>query len=139
MAKHGAFNGSIVVNGVDLSDHCQEFNVAQTRNDIRADCMGNTDEYGMPGLKTGDITATFMQDFAAASVHATLQPIYASGLIVPVVYKPITGQAKDAVTNPEYSGSYYISNYRSIGGTHGEGLLAQVTFHRGSDIVATAT
>lgn len=135
MAKQGAFQGWLEVNGVDLSDHCTEFDAAMGRADLPAHAMGDDDEYGMPGLKQGDITATFLQDFAAASVHRTLSPLYENATIIPVRFRATNAAA--SATNPEYSGNYYCQQYRGIGGAHGAQSLATVTFRRAGDVQNT--
>jgi len=124
-----------MVNGVDLSDHCVEFNPVKGRGNLPAHCMGDTDNYSMPGLKEGDISANFIQDFAAASVHKTLAPLYNNATIIPIVYRAKRAVASD--TNPEHSGDYYVGTYRDIGGAHGEMLLAQVTFVRAGNVANT--
>lgn len=136
MAKQGAFQGYIQVNGVDLSNHCTEFDAVQGRENLPAHAMGDDDNYGMPGLKTGDISATFLQDFAGGSVHATLRPLYENGTIVPVVWRATNAAA--SATNPEYSGQFFCQNYRAIGGAHGQQSLAEVTFARAGDVDAVA-
>ena len=127
MAKEGAFQGLLEINGVDLSDHCTEFDAPLTRGDVQQNAMGDSDEYGAPGLKGGDITATFIQDFAAAKVHLTLRPLYENGTITSVRWGEVAGNFK-------YSGAFYVQNYRPIGGAHGEGTLATVTLRRAGNL-----
>ncbi len=129
MAKLGAFQGFIEVNGVDLSDHCTEFDGVQNRNDVRQNAMGDEDEFGRPGLKTGDISATFIQDFASSSVHETLRPLYENGTLHPVRWAEVTGEVR-------YSGTFYTQQYRAVGGEHGGETLATVTFHRAGNVSA---
>jgi len=136
MAKHGAFQGYIQVNGVDLSDHCTEFDAPLNIADLQGNAMGDTDEYGMPGLNQGDVTATFLQDFAAASVHRTLRPLHNNHTTHPLVWRASSAAA--AVANPEYSGDYYVQNYRPIGGAHGAQTFATVTFRRAGNLTNTA-
>ncbi len=136
MAKEGVFNGFIEVNGVDLSDHCQTFSGELGHNDIPFHAMGDTSEFFTPGLKTGAIAATFIQDFVAASVHRTLSPIYENQTLVPVRWRAKTGEVASA-SNPEYSGTFYVGSYRAIGGDHGEGTLATVSFVRAGNVINT--
>lgn len=95
-------DGYIQVNGVDLSDHCSSVTVESSADDV--DLTGFTTagyrEYGV-GFRTASITATFFQDYAAASVHQTLQPLYDSGGTFTVNVKPT--QSATSSTNPRIS------------------------------------
>jgi hypothetical protein len=51
------------------------------------------------GLKTGSLTLQFMQDFGAASVDATLFPLY--NTLATVVIVPTSGTV--TATNPAYT------------------------------------
>ncbi len=136
MAKEGAFQGYIEVNGVDLSDHCREFDAVKGHTDIPQNAMGDSDEYGAAGLKQGPITASFIQDFAAANVHATINPLYENKTKFPIVWRNTSGAA--SATNPEHSGDFYVSSYRPVGGSHGGESLAAVTFNRAGNLSNTA-
>jgi hypothetical protein len=73
MAIMGAWtNGYISVNGVDLSNHATSITVETTRDDVDVTAMGAVNKVHSPGLGDATITATFLQDYAAGSVDATL-------------------------------------------------------------------
>ena len=135
MAKEGAFNGFLQVNGVDLSDHCREFDAVLGHTDVPQNAMGDTDEYGTAGLKQGPITASFIQDFAAASVHRTINPLYQNKTVHNMLWRNASGAA--SATNPEFSGDFYVSSYRPVGGSHGGESLAAVTFNRAGNLTNT--
>ena len=130
MAKEGAFQGYIEVNGVDLSDHCTEFHAALGHTDIPNHAMGDSDEYSQPGLKTGDVTASFIQDYAAADVHATHRPLYNNSSIFQLRWadKPI------ANAHTIYSGDFYVASYEPVGGAHGGVSMAAVTYRRAGNL-----
>jgi hypothetical protein len=102
VAKFVLKDGFIEVNGVNLSDHCSSVTVESTADDVdlTAFTTAGYREYGV-GFKSATITATFFQDYAAASVHATLQPLYDSGGTFSVNVKPT--QAVTSATNPRIS------------------------------------
>jgi hypothetical protein len=102
MAKFVMRDGYIQVNGVDLSDHCSSMTVESTADDVdlTAFTTAGYREYGV-GFKSATITATFFQDFAGSSVHATLQPLYDSAGTFTVNCKPT--QAVTSATNPRVS------------------------------------
>ena len=99
MAKFVMRDGYIQVNHVDLSDHCSSVTVESTADDIdlTAFTTAGYREYGV-GFKSATISATFFQDFASASVHQTLQPLYDTGGTFPVRVKAT--QSATGATNP---------------------------------------
>jgi hypothetical protein len=99
MAKFVMRDGYVQVNNVDLSDHCSSVTVESTADDIdlTAFTTAGYREYGV-GFKSATITATFFQDYAAASVHQTLQPLYDAGGTFTVRVK--ASQAATSATNP---------------------------------------
>jgi hypothetical protein len=102
MAKFVMKDGYVQVNGVDLSDHCSSVTVESTADDVdlTAFTTAGYREYGV-GFKSATITATFFQDFATSSVHATLQPLYDTGGTFTVNVK--ASQAATSATNPRIS------------------------------------
>jgi hypothetical protein len=79
----------------------------------------------IPGAKEYSLQVTFFQDFAAGSVHATLQDLYDSGSTFNFTWRPDSDAV--AADNPEFSGSVWIQDY-PIGGDHGVNLSSTVTF-----------
>lgn len=127
MAKFGVWkNGYIRVNGVDLSDHASEIRFAESSAEIPSHAMGDDYEFNKPGLFRITCTARFFQDFAAASVDATLNPLWANRSEFGLLLR--ADSAATSSTNPAYSGLAFIANYSPIGGTHGDNLMAEVTF-----------
>ena len=103
-------------------------------SDIPNHAMGDSDEYSQPGLKTGDVTASYIQDYAAASVHATHKPLYENGTIFNVRW---ADDATVANASAVYSGDFYIASYEPVGGSHGGASMAPVTYRRAGNVVAT--
>jgi hypothetical protein len=100
MAKFVSRNAFIQVNGVDLSDHCSALSAEISTDDIDMTTFGPSGYREIAaGFKDANITATFFQDYAASSVHATLQPLADSGGTFAVYVKADKTLATSA-TNP---------------------------------------
>jgi len=78
------------------------------------------------GLKDATITCTFFSDFAASSVHATLQPLYQNGSTFSVEVRPTSG-ARSA-TNPAALMTASMYTYSGISGKVGDAATFDVPF-----------
>ena len=128
MAKFVLRDGYIQVNSVDLSDHCSSVTIESTAEeiDLTAFTTAGYREFGQ-GFKDATITATFFQDYAAASVHQTLQPLYDSGGTFAVHVKAT--QSTTTSTNPRFSlGTARLFGYSPIAGGVGEASTMDVSF-----------
>lgn len=117
MATFVLTDASVVVNSVDLSDHVQSVTVTANRETQDDTVMGNTARSNSAGLKASQISVTFLQDFAASEVDATLWTLYDAGTEHTVVVKSTS--AAVGATNPTYTLTGFISSYAPIGGTVG--------------------
>jgi hypothetical protein len=127
VAKYTMTDGYILINGTAFSDHAN--NVAL---DDKADQIDFTTfspnaykQYGQ-GMKDATITCTFFSDFAAASVHYTLQPLYASGGTTTIEVRP-TSAARSA-TNPAAVMTARLYSYTGIAGKVGDAATFDATF-----------
>lgn len=128
MAKFVLRDGFIQVNGVNLSDHCSSVTVESSADDIdlTAFTTAGYREFGQ-GFKDATITATFFQDYAAASVHATLQPLYDSGGTFSVYVK--SSQSATSSTNPRMElGTARMFGYTPLTGGVGDASSMDVEF-----------
>lgn len=89
LAKEVLTNSSILVNSVNLSDHCSSIGMEDSAEEIDFTAFSASEyrEHGA-GLKDATISATFFNDHAAGSVADTLQPLYDSGGTFTVRIKP---------------------------------------------------
>lgn len=127
MAKYGVFkNGFIGVSGVNLSDHCTEFTLEESSEELANAAHGDETAQVTPGLLNWTIRATFLQDFAASSVDLTLRPLLANRTSFGVTVRA-SGDAV-STTNPMYSGTAVLVSYKGIGGPHGGNLMAEAVF-----------
>jgi len=111
VSKTLATKWKVTVAGVDLSDHAFDVAVADEKDqvDVSGFSAAGTREY-LPGLKDQTITIQFLQDRAAASVHATIYPFYNSGSATTCVVVPLSDVGTSA-TNPAYGGSANVYSY----------------------------
>jgi hypothetical protein len=138
MAIHVLRNATIVVNSVDLSDHCSSVTIETSFDEAEAPTFGATYRTRLQGLGDANITAHFHQDYAAGSVDTTLWPLSQSGATFPVVVKP-TSSAVSA-TNPSYTMTAVLTSYNPIDGEVGDVSGTDVTFTNASQSgIARAT
>lgn len=128
MAIHGVWkNGFAGVAGIDLSDHAREITLETSVAELPDNVHGDNTSKVRAGLEDWTITITFLQDFAASKVDATLDNI---GGVGHTGFGVEVGADAAAVstTNPRYSGTAILASYRPFGGGHGVNLEAQATF-----------
>lgn len=128
MSKFLLNDVKVVINGVNLSDHA--FNIDTPEVKPQVDVSGfnpnGTTEF-LPGLADQTITIQFRSDFAAASVHATLNPLYRGGSVFPMFVQPSSSLGTSA-TNPLFGGSATMYEYNGLSGALGADAEMTVTF-----------
>lgn len=108
-------NAQVIINGVDLTDHCYSVTVNGSAADEENTAMGAAGKGRQPGLKDESFEFEWRQDFAAGKVDATLQPLYSGGTAFQVEVRPTI--AARSATNPAYVGaSCYLIEYDAIAG-----------------------
>ena len=122
----------VSINGVDLSDHVQQVAINDDAELQDATAMGDAARRRLGGLRDWTLTLDFYQDFDAAKVDATLQPLI--GVQTAIKVRESKTDAISA-TNPEYQGNGMLESYPIVAGSVGETHTVSVTF-RGSDGVA---
>lgn len=127
MATFVLKHASITVNGIDLTDHCNAVEVNQEFDEV--DLTGFCSTFRTMGVGAGDatITATFLSDFAAASVDATLWPLSQGGGTFDVVVRSV-GTIAVSATNPKYTMTSRLFSYAPIAGAYGDASTTDVTF-----------
>jgi hypothetical protein len=113
MSKLVLENVKVVVNGVTLSGHAFNVDTPQTRDEVDVSGFGSR-EY-KPGLEDSSLVVQFVQDFASASVHATLEPLFRQKTAFVVYVQPDSTVAVSA-TNPAYGGSAQLYEYNGLSG-----------------------
>lgn len=127
MAKHVIYNASLVVNGVDLSDHVDTISYEEGINGQFAAAMSEVQDYEMPGtIKIGDISVTFYQDFATSKVYQTIHPLVSARSTFNITVKADSGA--NAPTNPAFTIAVFVRNNPVFSGTRGDRHMTQVVF-----------
>ena len=115
MSKFLLKDVKVMVGTTDLSNHA--FNIDTPGTKEQVDVSGFTAtgirEY-LPGLADQTLEVQFENDFAASSVHATLEPLYRLGTPT-LVYVCPTSAAVSA-TNPAYGGQGCLFDYNGLSG-----------------------
>ena len=127
MATFVITNPVITVAGTDFSDHVDSVEINAEAADVKTTNFGSGgNETRVGGLKSGSITISFQQDYAAGSVDATL---FANlGSVVAITAK--ASSAATSATNPLFSGNYLISQMKPISGKPGDLAVFSCTFAR---------
>lgn len=125
MAKLVLKDAYVLLNAVNLSANVVkvEVDTVFTSEDVTA--MGDTGSRVLPGLRNEGLKITFLQDYAAALVDATLWPLYSGGTSFAVEVRPTSG-ARSA-TNPAWTGTGYLLDYKPMAGSIGKALTVDVS------------
>jgi|ETNvirome_6_1000_1030641.scaffolds.fasta_scaffold10515_3 hypothetical protein len=123
-------NAFIQINAVDLSSHAESIglNYASEMQDETA--MGDSTRVRKGGLKDWSIDVNWHQDFAAASVDATLFSLVGTTVCVEMRPQNICSTA----INPIFSGIGVIESYNPMGGSVGALLDAPTTIQSAGDL-----
>ena|SRR5215831_11014807 len=119
-------DASLIVNSVDLSDHVRSLTITMSAADLDATAMGAQSQAHAVGLRDDKMEVTFLQDYAASKVDATLSPLVSSSTPFTVVSKPTS--AAVSTTNPSYTMSALLFEYPPIDADVGQISLPKVTF-----------
>ena len=135
MGKMILKNAYVSVNGVTLSDHADQVTITYAGKEVDSTAMGDMAESYLPGLTNWTADVSFLQDFAAASVDATLFPLVGAAAF-PIEIRADAGVR--SVTNPGFSGNAIVTSYPPIAGKVGDKLSSQVKF-RGTGVLSRLT
>lgn len=124
MAKYAATDHKITINGTDFSTSLQSVELSTEADVVETTGFGMGWRERITSLKTGSLTLNFFQDFGAASVDATLQPLMGSQATV--VVKPTSGTT--SATNPAYTAIAVVSQYTPFSSQVGDIATLSVTW-----------
>jgi hypothetical protein len=120
-------NAYISVNGVDLSARGRSITVEDSRAAVDVTAFGAGYISEAKGLGTAAITIEFLQDFAAAQVHATLQPLIGSSTPINVEVRAVN--AARSATNPGMVlASALLFTYNPLDGAIGDAATFTAEF-----------
>ncbi len=116
MAIFVATDYNITINGVDYSSYLTQAELAVEADEVETTAFGSTYRTRVGGLKSGNVTLQFNQDFAASAIDAVFFPLL--GTQATVVIKPTSAVA--SATNPKYTALALVTQYSPISGNVGD-------------------
>lgn len=131
MAKFAATDYAVTINGSDFSTSLNSVELAQEADDLETTAFGSSWRTRIGGLKQATLTLNFMQDFAAGSVDATLNPLL--GSIATVVIKPTSSAVGTA--NPSYTMTCLVTQYSPFASSVGDVATLSVSWPVSGSVV----
>lgn len=125
MAKTILTDAYVVINSVNLSDHVRSVTITQEADEVELTAMGATAKDRALGIRDDKFEIEFYQDFAAASVDATLSPLVGQNTGFPVEVRPTSGAV--SATNPKWTATCVLASYSPLAGSVGEASMTEVT------------
>ena len=120
--------GLVSINNVDLSDHVQECSIDYGSETQDKTTYADGTRRVIGGLKTWEISVTFLNNYDAAKVHATIRPLVGTSACFEI--RP--SNTCSTAINPIITGIGVISSYPPFGGAVGDALMAEVTIENSS-------
>lgn len=129
-------NGTVVVNGVDLSKRASQVTVNMPDDDVDMSSFqgGSMKEWGK-GLSDASIDVQFFIDYAVGQVDDTLWPLKTQDATFKMYVTPFQGAI--AHNNPFYGLDARMFNYSPLTGQIGQAATSTVTFRNGSSYGVT--
>ena len=125
MTKLVLTDAKVVINSVNLSDHITNITLDTKTDVVETTGFSQTSKNRVAGLIDNTVTLDFVQDFASASVEATIYPLI--GTVVAMTVAPTSGA--DVITsNPTYSFNALVSDWTPLKGAVGQLSTASVTW-----------
>lgn len=135
MAVLALTNAYITVNSVVLSDHANSVSLNYEIDSVETTAFGSGGHTFTGGLQNNSCEITFMQDFAASNVEATIYPLV--GTTTTVVVKPNGGTT--SATNPSYTlTGTFLASHTPVAASVGELAVTSLTFTGGTLAKATS-
>lgn len=131
MPKFAATDYKITVNGTNFSTNLNSVELSLESDDNETTAFGGTFRERIGGLKSGSITLSFMQDFGAASVDATLFPLL--NTLATVVVVPTSSSV--SATNPSYTATCLVNQYSPFNSSVGDIATLSVTWPTSGTVV----
>lgn len=117
---------SIVANAVDLSSSLRGLVFGEEVEQQAAEAHGDNWRWFEAGLRSGQVTAQFWQDFTSGGVDETLSGLLADTDGFVVVIKPTSAAVSG--TNPSFTATMNLASYERFTGEIGDRALATAEF-----------
>ena len=127
-------DASVEVNSVDLSDHVTQVVLNYEVDGVEVTAMSDGAHKFTGGLTNVSATIDFQQDFDAASVDATIEPLV--GTTTTLIIKPTS--AAVGATKPSYTlTDTYVASHTPLNASVGDLSTTSVEFQGGTLARAT--
>jgi hypothetical protein len=137
VASFVLINSSVSVDGEDLSSVCESLEINDEVEEVDFTSFGSGGHREFKGgLKSGTMTLTLHQNYAADLTNDVLSANY--GEVVEVVVVP-DGTESVSTTNPSYTADYLITSYPFLSGSVGDKSSVQVSLRRSGPFAISAT
>lgn len=124
-------NAYVLINAVNLSDHVKSVTINYAAEILEKTAMSANSKQRIAGLKDWSVDVELNQDFAAASVDATLFPLVGAAAFA-IEIRPDAGAV--SATNPKYTGNALLESYPPISGSVGELATTSITLQGDGDL-----
>jgi hypothetical protein len=131
MAKFAATDYSVVVAGANLSTNLNSVELTLEADDLETTAFGTDFRTKIACLKSLSVTINLMKDFGAASVDATLFPLF--GTQATVVIKPTSGSVTS--TNPSYTFLANVVQYSPFASSVGDIATLSISWPTSGSVV----
>jgi hypothetical protein len=135
VAKFVAKDFSVTIDSNDVSTNVASVTLSQTAEDVETTAFGTNSRTRIGGLKDGEVSFDFHQDFGSGGIDSIFQPLL--GTNVQVEVKP-TSEAVSA-TNPSYSFEVLVAEYSPLDSSVGDLATFSVTLPISGDVTRTET
>lgn len=117
-------NPQIVINSVDLSNRIDQVSLDLSYADVDTTAFGSSNKTRVGGLGDHKFTMEYQQDFAAAEVDATINPLL--GLTTAIAVKAVN--AATTTVNPAWTFTVLVDQYKAVSGKVGDLVKGSVTW-----------
>lgn len=118
------FDAYISIASNVISDHANKVEIPITAAEEDTTAFGATWKSRIGGLKDASLAVDLYQDFSAANLDSIFWPLI--GTVVAFEIRPTSGAR--AATNPAYTGSIFIKEWKPIFGGVGKLAMVSVSF-----------
>lgn len=126
MAKLVLTNAQVFVNSVDISNHVQAVQIANTRATVDVTSMGDTNVENVLALGDCTMTITVFNDYAAGNIDSQMFALNATNTPFPVEVRPVNGAR--STSNPGYTMTALMPNYNPIDGSVANAVTTPLGF-----------
>ena len=108
---------TIKINNVALNDNVSQVEISQNWAEVDTTTFdGSRAMSRVAGLEDSSISITFLQDFAASSVDATISPLVAGT----ATFEILPNGTAVGATNPKYTGTVLVNTWTPLSGAPGD-------------------